>query len=51
MHSEVFIDFTNQPHSEVAALGVFLNSLKIKTSFRKAKLKIVPQERGKLVKG
>lgn len=50
MHSELFIDFTNQPHSEVAALGVLLNRLGIKTSFKKARLKIIPQERGKLMK-
>lgn len=43
----------NQPHSEVAALAVFLDRLLDGTSLRKefhnAKLKIVPQERGKKV--
>lgn len=42
---------TNQPHSEVAALGIFLNSLGKSRSFPKAKIKIVPQERGKKTLG
>ncbi len=40
---------TNQPHSEVAALAVFLNLLGRKKAFSKAKLKIIPQEKGKKV--
>ncbi len=43
------IAVTNQPHSEVAALAVFLNALGKEKKFRKAKLKIVPQARGKKV--
>ena len=43
------IAVTSQPHSEVAALAVFLNSLDRKGKFGKAKLKIVPQARGKKV--
>ncbi|AMQ18318.1 tRNA (cytidine(56)-2'-O)-methyltransferase [Thermococcus peptonophilus] len=43
----------NQPHSEVAALAVFLDRLLdgagLRKEFQNAKLKIVPQERGKKV--
>ncbi|ANF21973.1 tRNA (cytidine(56)-2'-O)-methyltransferase [Thermococcus piezophilus] len=43
----------NQPHSEVAALAVFLDRLLdgegLKKEFRKARLKIIPQEKGKKV--
>ena len=43
----------NQPHSEVAALAVFLDRLLdgrgLRKEFEGAKLKIVPQERGKRV--
>jgi tRNA (cytidine56-2'-O)-methyltransferase len=43
----------NQPHSEVAALAVFLDRLLkgkgLRKEFEGAKLKIVPQERGKKV--
>jgi tRNA (cytidine56-2'-O)-methyltransferase len=42
----------NQPHSEVSALAVFLyelNGRKLKENFEGAKLKIIPQERGKKV--
>jgi len=40
----------NQPHSEVAALAVFLEKTKgIKKSFKGAEKKIVPQTRGKKV--
>jgi len=44
---------TNQPHSEVAALAIFLFALveKQAPTFGGAKLKIVPQERGKKVIG
>ena len=44
------IAVTSQPHSEVAALAIFLHlSKKKEKKFRKAKLRIVPQERGKKV--
>lgn len=39
-----------QPHSEVGALAIFLYELsgrKFREKFRKAKLRVVPQERGK----
>ncbi|ASJ02481.1 tRNA 2'-O-methylase [Thermococcus profundus] len=43
----------NQPHSEVAALAVFLDRLLegkgLRREFEGAKLKIIPQERGKKV--
>lgn len=44
-----------QPHSEVAALAVFLDRLfegkELKRKFEGAKLEVVPKERGKEVKG
>jgi len=44
---------TNQPHSEIAALGLFLDRYfsgkELDKDFEKPKLKIVPQERGKKV--
>ncbi len=42
----------NQPHSEVSALAIFLyelNERKIPESFQNAKLKIIPQEKGKKI--
>jgi len=40
----------SQPHSEVAALGILLYELHgFQSKFLKAKLKIIPQERGKKV--
>ncbi len=43
----------NQPHSEVAALAVFLDRLfegkGLKREFKNAKMRVVPQERGKKV--
>ena len=43
----------NQPHSEVAALAVFLDRLLegkgLKKEFKNAKIKIIPQEKGKKV--
>ncbi len=43
----------NQPHSEVAALAIFLDRLLegkgLKKEFQNARLKIIPQERGKKV--
>jgi len=47
------ISVSNQPHSEVAALAVFLHEYfkgkELEKKFSKAKIKIVPQERGKNV--
>jgi tRNA (cytidine56-2'-O)-methyltransferase len=44
----------NQPHSEIAALAIFLDRVfsgkQLKKDFRGAKLKIVPMARGKMVK-
>ena len=48
--SDYNIAVTSQPHSEVAALAIFLNSSKKKEKkFKRAKLRIVPHERGKKV--
>lgn len=42
----------NQPHSEVAALSVFLHEFfqrkELDKKFKKAKIKVIPQKRGKL---
>lgn len=47
------LSVTNQPHSEVAALSVFLHDLQqgkeLERQFKGAKLQIVPQKRGKNV--
>lgn len=47
------ISITNQPHSEVAALCLFLHYLwegeEFKREFKNAKLKVIPQSRGKKV--
>jgi len=47
------ISVTSQPHSELAALAIFLHELQkgkeLDAKFRNAKLSIVPQERGKMV--
>lgn len=47
------VSVTNQPHSEIAALAVFLDRTQKGEEFNKdfkgAKLQIVPQERGKKV--
>ena len=43
------ISVTNQPHSEVAALSILLNSLAKEKKFGKATIKIIPQEKGKKV--
>ncbi|MGD0450186.1 MAG: tRNA (cytidine(56)-2'-O)-methyltransferase [Candidatus Bathyarchaeia archaeon] len=44
----------NQPHSECSALAIFLDRFfegkELETDFEKAKLKIVPQKRGKEIK-
>jgi len=57
--SEVFkladwnVSITQQPHSEVSALAIFLHELfmgkELERRFEGAKLKIIPQSRGKLV--
>ena len=44
---------TNQPHSEVAALAVFLVDFfnwKLKKKFERRRIKIIPQEKGKKLK-
>jgi tRNA (cytidine56-2'-O)-methyltransferase len=47
------ISVANQPHSEVAALAIFLHELQkgkeLEKKFRKAKLRIEPMDRGKKV--
>lgn len=45
------LSVSSQPHSEVAALGIFLYELqkKFKENFTNKKLTIVPQEKGKKV--
>lgn len=46
------IAVTNQPHSEIAALGVFLHEYfrgKPGKRFKDARLRVVPQERGKKI--
>jgi len=48
------IAITNQPHSEVAALAVFLDKFfegkKLKRKFQSSKIKIIPQKKGKKLK-
>ena len=43
----------NQPHSEIAALAIFLDRLfqgkELKREFKEAKIKVIPQEKGKKV--
>jgi len=42
---------TSQPISEVSALGIFLYNIHgIKEDFKDAKIKVIEQERGKLLK-
>ncbi len=47
------VSVTNQPHSEIAALAVFLDRVQqgkeLDKKFLKSKLKIIPQEKGKKV--
>jgi tRNA (cytidine56-2'-O)-methyltransferase len=49
------VQVTGQPHSEVAALAIFLHEYfqgkELEKKFRKAKLTVIPQERGKKVIG
>jgi tRNA (cytidine56-2'-O)-methyltransferase len=55
--SEVFSDFNvaigNQPHSECSSLAVFLDRLfegeELRKSFENAKLRIIPQKKGKKI--
>jgi tRNA (cytidine56-2'-O)-methyltransferase len=55
--SEAFSDFNvaigNQPHSECASLAVFLDHLfegeELKKNFENAKVRIIPQKRGKKI--
>lgn len=59
VHKDIFqladynIAIGNQPHSEIAALAIFLDRLfegkGPKTEFEKAKMRVVPRERGKEV--
>ncbi len=52
-HADWNVAIGNQPHSEVAALAIFLDRLfqgaELRLSFPGAKLRIVPQPRGKKV--
>ncbi len=47
------VSVTSQPHSEIAALAIFLDRIfrgkELERKFSKAKKKIIPQERGKKV--
>ena len=47
------VSVTNQPHSEIAALAVFLdrvqNGAELNKDFKGSKIQIIPQERGKRV--
>ena len=49
--SDFNVSIGNQPHSECAALGVFLDRFfegkELAKGFKKAKIKVVPQQRGK----
>jgi tRNA (cytidine56-2'-O)-methyltransferase len=51
--SDFNISVTNQPHSEVASLAIFLSELlegkELKKKFNNPKLKIIPQEKGKKI--
>ena len=59
VHKDVFqladynIAIGNQPHSEIAALAIFLDRLLegkgLKREFEKARMRVLPQERGKKV--
>jgi len=52
--SNLNLSISNQPHSEVSALAIFLHEYfqgkELKKQFRNAKLKIIPKEKGKSVK-
>jgi tRNA (cytidine56-2'-O)-methyltransferase len=51
--SDFNVAVTNQPHSEVAALAIFLHEYlgkkALQQKFKKAKVAIVPQEKGKKI--
>ena len=51
--SDFNISVTNQPHSEVASLSIFLSKLlegkELNKKFKDQKLEIIPQERGKKI--
>ncbi len=51
--ADMNISVTSQPHSEVAALAIFLHEYwqgkELSRRFKNAKLRIIPQERGKRV--
>ncbi len=51
--SDYNISVTSQPHSEVAALAVFLHELfkgkELGRKFKNARIKLIPQERGKKI--
>jgi len=48
------IAITNQPHSEVAALALFLHEYfegeELERNFEKPRIRVIPQERGKKIK-
>ncbi len=52
--SEYNLSIGNQPHSEIAALSIFLHELfkgqELEKKFNKAKIKIIPQKKGKKTK-
>lgn len=45
--SDYNISVTNQPHSEISALSLTLDKLKLKQDFKDAKLRIKPSNEGK----
>lgn len=50
-NSDLNISIGNQPHSEVAALGILLYKIsKLKNNFKNAKVKIAPSKKGKDIK-
>ena len=52
--SDFNVSIGNQPHSECSALAIFLDSFfegkELSKDFEKAKIKIIPRERGKEIK-
>jgi len=48
------VSITSQPHSEVAALAIFLDSLfqgaEFDLKFKNAKMEVIPSEKGKIVR-
>lgn len=51
--SDMNISITSQPHSEIAALSIFLHEYfqgrELKKRFKNARIRLVPQERGKKI--